>query len=241
VPRASLQTYSLWGFVERHSVVLRRGALSTSTSCSYQILTGSRGPKARPSVNWSAYSMPFSAAHEQSPTSPVFETSKHCLCRRTSPVQRISILRVRLSRPRRSSIGIESPPHCLELPTGVFANLLPMGVCRKAFRRSEARSCSSSLLTTTSCSYQILTGSRGPKAGPSVNWSAYSMQCSAAHEQSATSPVFDTSNHCLCQRPEDLTSPTHQHPSVPSRLGLPSITTPPSQCHDPTHRSVCLL
>jgi hypothetical protein len=102
-------------------------------------------------------------------------------------------------RPCRSSVGIESPP-LLGAANGRLRRPTPLtGVCRKAFRRSEARSCISSLparraLTKSSRDHS------GPKAGSRVNWSVYSIHCSALYEQSATSPIFDTSNHCLCRR-----------------------------------------
>jgi hypothetical protein len=90
-----------------------------------------------------------------------------------------------LSRPRRSSPSSESLP-LLGAAAGVFANLLPTGGCQKAFSRSETRRCISSLPA-----HRALTKS--------------SINCSALHEQSATSPISDTSNHHLCR----MTSPVH--------------------------------
>ena len=133
-----------------------------------------------------------------------------------------------LSRPRRSSASIESLP-LLGAAAGVFANLLPTGVCQKAFSRSETRSCISSLPA-----HRALTkssrDSSGPITGPGSNWSAYSIHCSAI----ISTPIFDTSNHHLCRK-EDRTGPPHQRPSVYFRVCLPGITTPSSQRHDLAH------
>jgi hypothetical protein len=103
-----------------------------------------------------------------------------------------------LSRPRRSSASIESLP-LIGAAAGIFANLLPTGVCRKAFSRSEARSCISSLPAHRALT-KFSRDSSGPITGPGSNWSVFSIQFSAAYEQSATSPIFGTSNHCLCRR-----------------------------------------
>jgi hypothetical protein len=108
--------------------------LSTSTTCTYQI-TGSQRAKAGSRVNWNEYSIQCSASYEQNATVPIFGTSNYCLCRKTSPVtspthQRPSVSSLTTGSPFRtqklqSSVGIESPPLLVELPTGVFYRPAP--------------------------------------------------------------------------------------------------------------------
>ena len=75
----------------------------TSTMCTYQI-TGSLRAYGRVSRELERYPYYAMQGIEQSATVPVIGTSNYCcLCRRTSPVQRISILRLR--RHRQSLFG----------------------------------------------------------------------------------------------------------------------------------------